>query len=124
MTCRVGIIEDNEDLARLVRFHLEANHCTVLWCSHEGLDAIKGEDWGGVEVVVVDWRLPGGEGGDVIKWVKESHPEVKAIVVTALPESELPIDRDCSPDAIFIKPYEPSVLVETIRAFSHREQGE
>ena len=52
----------------------------------EALDLISRKDF---SIMVLDYRLPGQSGVDVLREVKKTKPQIKCIMITAFPSAKL-----------------------------------
>ncbi len=52
----------------------------------EALDLISKKDF---SIMVLDYRLPGKSGVDVLREVKKTKPQIKCIMITAFPSAKL-----------------------------------
>ncbi len=52
----------------------------------EALDLISRKDF---SIMVLDYRLPGKSGVDVLREVKKTKPQIKCIMITAFPSAKL-----------------------------------
>lgn len=80
---RILHLDDSGDDAALIRLHLKAKKldCAVTWVSEE--DAFKRRlDEGGVDIVLSDYRMPGFDGDQALRFVRERHPQLPFIMVT------------------------------------------
>ncbi|MEX0674580.1 MAG: response regulator, partial [Gaiellaceae bacterium] len=62
-----------------------------------------------VDLVVLDWRLPDGNGGQVLAQVKARWPELPVIVLTAEAYAEAG-----AADAFLTKPFSPLHLLDEV----------
>jgi DNA-binding response OmpR family regulator len=89
-----------------------------------GDDAIDQLRWYEYDVAVIDWRMPGGEGIDVVRWAR-SHERPTAILM--LTARDTVADRvaglDSGADDYLVKPFEFSELLARIRALQRRPRG-
>jgi len=77
------LVEDKESLGRMLVEALQAEKLDVDW-ANSGSDAIKRLTEGRRYIAVLtDLRLPGSDGIDVLRQVKESDPDCPVIVMTA-----------------------------------------
>jgi len=89
MSSKPILIVDDESIVReSIRDWLENAGYQVATAEtgEEALEMIKKQDFG---VVVLDIRLPGQTGITVLKQVKALKPEMKSIIITAYPSTEL-----------------------------------
>lgn len=79
---RILVIDDDESLQRVLRHNLEEEGYIVLLASsgEEGLRLLEEEE---AELVITDIRMPGMDGVDVLRRVKELSPQVPVMIITA-----------------------------------------
>jgi DNA-binding response OmpR family regulator len=89
-----------------------------------GDDAIDQLRWYEYDVAVIDWRMPGGEGIDVVRWVRSHERPTAVLMLTA---RDTVADRveglDSGADDYLVKPFEFSELLARIRALQRRPRG-
>ena len=89
-----------------------------------GDDAIDQLRWYDYDVAVIDWRMPGGEGIDVVRWVRSHERPTAVLMLTA---RDTVADRveglDSGADDYLVKPFEFSELLARIRALQRRPRG-
>jgi len=79
----------------------------------QALEMVQEEDFG---VVVLDVRLPGRTGLNVLKELKATKPHIKAIVITAYPTTEMSLEAMKLGAADYlVKPIAPDDLERLIR---------
>ena len=79
----------------------------------EGLELIRKHDFG---VIILDVRLPGKTGIKVLREAKEIRPQIKSVIITAYPTSELADEaRGLGAIDYLIKPLAPDDLERLIR---------
>ena len=65
--------------------------------------------------LVVDLRLPDGDGEEILRHVQENQLGMRVIVVTAYTDRAHQI-KAMKPHAVFVKPFDPAVLVNAVSA--------
>jgi len=126
MPSRVLIVEDEPDLAELVRFHLtKAGFATeVAHTGRAGLEAIRRAR---PALVVLDLMLPDLSGTDVCREVRADAKlrDLPILMLTARAEE---VDRvvgfELGADDYVTKPFSPRELVLRVRAILRRSEGE
>lgn len=84
------IVEDEAILRESLKDSLKDAHAVVTaGAADEALDLIRKQDF---DIVITDVRLPGKNGLELIKEVKEMKPYIKSIVITAYPSVELAVE--------------------------------
>jgi DNA-binding response OmpR family regulator len=86
-----------------------------------GDDAIDQLGWYDYDVAVVDWRMPGADGIEVVRWARGHDRPTALLMLTARDTVE---DRvtglDAGADDYLVKPFEFSELLARIRALQRR----
>jgi CheY-like chemotaxis protein len=123
------VVEDNEDHVFLLKHAFEKAEVTnPLQVASAGEDAIAYlagtepySDWHQFPLpalVLLDLKLPGCSGFDVLKWIRQ-HPGLKALRVAMLTSSDLPqeIKRayELGANAYLTKPVDLDRLVEMVK---------
>ena len=88
----------------------------------EALEMMKKQDFG---VVVLDVRLPGKTGLEILKEVKAVKPEIKSIIITAYPSEETTAEaKKLGAIDYLIKPIAPDDLERLIRETLQKAESE
>jgi DNA-binding NtrC family response regulator len=83
------IIDDEAVVRESLRDSLKDTHnITTAETGEQALELVKKQDF---DVLIVDIRLPGKSGLDVVKEVRDINPYIKSIVITAFPSIELSV---------------------------------
>ena len=106
------------------------------WCSgledqgyqvdavERGDEAIDQLRWYEYDVAVIDWRMPGAEGIDVVAWARRNNRPTALLMLTA---RDAPPDRirglDTGADDYLVKPFDFGELLARIRALQRRPRG-
>jgi two-component system phosphate regulon response regulator PhoB len=126
MPSRILIVEDEPDLAELVRFHLTKAGFTaeVAQSGRGGLDAIRRSR---PALVVLDLMLPDLSGTDVCREVR-ADPKLRDLPILMLTARAEEVDRvvgfELGADDYVTKPFSPRELVLRVRAILRRSVGE
>ena len=80
----VLIVEDEEILAEAMSVYLE-RHAYVTMVAHAGEDGVRMAEGIRPDVAVVDMRLPGIDGLEVLRRLREVSPGTEVIMATAHP---------------------------------------
>lgn len=123
----VLVVDDDHDL------------CTSLWdlfrdqgfrvsLAHDGPEAADQLKDTRYKVVLIDMRIPDGNGGDVFRMVREGNPQARTILITGhRSEMDQLIDQMVSEgaDAVCYKPFDVPALLAKLRelAGAHEEAG-
>lgn len=110
----VLIVDDEAILRESLRDYLRDTYQVVTaGTGEEALELIEKQDF---DILVIDMRLPGKTGLQVLREVKESKPYVKSIVITAYPSAESAVEAmKLGATDYLIKPVAPDNLERLIR---------
>jgi len=117
------VIEDEEDIAAIVRAYLERDGFRVVWAARgtEGLSALERHD---VRLAILDLQLPDADGFDVCRAIR-SCSRLPVVMLTARDEE---VDRvtglELGADDYVTKPFSPRELVARVHAVLRRTDPE
>lgn len=118
----VLIVEDEKKIASLLADYLNAADYETS-CVHDGLEVESWLNEHHTDVILLDLMLPGKNGIDICKSVRQSN-QVPIIMVTAKVEE---IDRllglDTGADDYICKPFSPKEVVARVKAILRRVSG-
>ncbi len=82
MKARVILIDDDESFREVMLFNLqeEGLEVDVARDGHEGLNLFFKKDY---QLVITDLKMPGADGMEVLRSIKQRSPEVPVVVITA-----------------------------------------
>ncbi len=117
MTCRVIVVDDEDDIQTLLPHALEPYECTVEGQYTSGEELMERGLPDDVDVAVVDVNLGVGMTGiDVARYLRRAYPEVAIVGFTGdrVAASEFAEDFD----SMVVKPVHVGVLGHTIHSLS------
>src|SRR2546422_6341501 len=113
---RVLVAEDDLGLREVLVLGLEDQGYQVD-SVERGDDAIDQLKWYDYDVAIIDWRMPGAEGIDVVAWARRKHRPTALLMLTA---RDAPADRipglDTGADDYLLKPFDFRELLPRGRA--------
>lgn len=121
---RLLIIDDEEHIRETMQLALEAAGYQAETAAN-GAEALEkfgaGSDW---DLVLLDQRMPGMEGLEVLRRLRERDPAVRVIMVTAYGTIDLAVEAMKSGAVDFLrKPFTPDVLRGAVKvALEHPRQ--
>ncbi|GAB61744.1 MAG: DNA-binding response regulator [Candidatus Jettenia sp.] len=119
---KILIVDDEQDLVKLIRYHLEKDGYKVLSASN-GEDALFMARRERPELIVLDLMLPGIDGLEVCKKLKTT-PELATIAIVMLTakgeESDITVGLRLGADDYITKPFSPKELIARIQAVLRR----
>ncbi len=117
---RVLVAEDDQGLREVLVLGLPdaGYHVDAV---DRGDDAIDQLSWYEYDVAVIDWRMPGAEGIDVVAWARRNERPTALLMLTA---RDTPADRirglDTGADDYLVKPFDFGELLARVRALQRR----
>lgn len=111
---KVLIVDDAEFMRMMLEDIMTKNGHTVLQAEdgQECLNILKKET---VDVCVLDIGMPGMDGLEVLKILKEEHPGLKVVMLSALStKSNIETAKQLGADSFVVKPFQADLLVNRI----------
>jgi two-component system response regulator CpxR len=121
---KVVLVDDEREYAETLseRLQMRDMGANVVYDGREALSLLEKEE---PEVMVLDLKMPGIDGLEVLRRVKDEHPRVEVIVITGQGSGE---DKDrCLKLGAFAyleKPVDVEVLAQTMRKAYQKARGE
>lgn len=120
MNRRILVIEDNADIGHLLQLHLAAINCDVCWIA-DGLDGAEEAERGGYDLVVLDLMLPGLDGLEICRRLRNREPQVPIFMLTAKSsELERVLGLELGADDYLTKPFSVAEFVARVKALMRR----
>jgi len=116
-TKRILIVDDTEDIVKLVKMYLEHHRYEVItaYDGQEGLDKAKAD---GPDLIILDLMLPNINGYKVCGLLKRDtkYAKIPVVIFSAkTQEKDMKLGGDVGADAYLTKPFEPDVLLSKIK---------
>lgn len=112
---KILIVEDDREIAEQLAGFLENNgySCSI---AQEFGDITSQVLTGGADMVLLDIMLPGADGGNILKKLREKS-DIPVIMVTSKnTEMDEVLCMSCGADDFIAKPYNPAILLLHIEA--------
>ncbi len=110
------VAEDNESNYILMTYILRGHYQVVR--AHDGQEAVDAVEKGGIDLVLMDMKMPVMDGLEATRLIKEAHPELPVIALTA---NVFDSDRDNAMEAgccdFLPKPVSAKQCLETIEKY-------
>ena len=124
-TFRVVLIDDDPDLRRLVKLTLEFTagwEVTTAADGAEGIDVVREVR---PDVAVVDYMMPGMDGYEVSRRLREDPEtaDIPIVFLTARKELDDAQVRESGAVGVVVKPFNPDTLAEELRRFCGPEEA-
>jgi DNA-binding response OmpR family regulator len=120
---RILLVEDQDDQARNVQRRLTRSGFVVdrVGTVHDALFAVRSARY---DLAVLDRRLPDGDGLQIIPQLRQTQPESRVVILSALDDVDARIDGlDAGGDDYLVKPFELDELMARVRANLRRIGG-
>jgi len=121
MAGTILLVEDEEDIATLVKAYLERDGFRVVWAS-KGVDGLLALEQQEVRLAILDLQLPDADGLDLCRAIREQS-RLPIVILTARDEE---VDRitglELGADDYVPKPFSPRELVARVRAVLRRAE--
>ncbi|MBN1781309.1 response regulator [bacterium] len=118
------VVDDEEDILELARYNL-ANEGYEVTCVDSGEKALLKAGQNRPDLVVLDLMLPGMDGFDVCKMLK-NNDETASIPIVMLTakgeESDIVTGLELGAEDYITKPFSPKVLIARIRTVLRRQR--
>jgi len=120
---RVLVAEDDPGLRDVIVMGLQDSgyHVDAVDRGDDAIDQLK---WYEYDVAIIDWRMPGKEGIDVVAWARKHDRPTALLMLTA---RDTPADRiqglDTGADDYLVKPFDFGELLARVRALQRRPRG-
>ena len=122
MRKRILVIEDERDIAELIRLHLDDLGFAVTICcdGNHGLRVVSAESW---NLVVLDLRLPGIDGLEICRRIRQDSSSVPILMLTSK-SSELDrvVGLEIGADDYVTKPFSVLELIARVKALLRRAE--
>jgi excisionase family DNA binding protein len=111
------VVDDDEEICSLFKDALEESGfmVTTVNSSLEGLELVKAQDF---SLVFLDLKIPGMDGAELFKRIKEVKPNIPVTIVTGYPDSDLMMRAlTCGPLGIMNKPFFGSDILAAVNNY-------
>ena len=114
------MVEDDRDIAGLVKLHLAENGCDVT-VAHDGSEGLDKAMSGSYDLLVLDLMLPGTDGIEICRRVRAGTDYTPILMLTAKSsEPDRVVGLEMGADDYLTKPFSVRELVARIKALFRR----
>lgn len=124
MSANILLVEDEVKLAQFVQLELvqEGYQVTV---AHDGMTGLTSAREQPIDLIILDWMLPGFSGVEVCRRLRSTGDQVPVILLTAKDEIQDRVEGlDAGADDYLVKPFSIEELLARVRAHLRRTQEE
>lgn len=117
MSKKVLIIDDERDICELMKINLENTGEFDVKTVFSGEEGIKEARSGDYDLVITDFYMPGKDGAEVLKAIKESKPDMPVLLFSIYHDDESTLDISVKEraDGIIHKPIKHDQLYKAIK---------
>jgi DNA-binding response OmpR family regulator len=109
---RIMLVDDDESVRTLVRMTLPRGDGFQVVEAASGDEALESFDEAAPDAVVLDWRMPGQSGADVLAELKRRRPGLPVLVLTGEHDAKpRAVAESLGADAFLTKPFSPLQLI-------------
>lgn len=122
---KILVVDDEQDLVKLIRYHLEKDGYKVI-IAYNGDDALFLTRKERPELIILDLMLPGIDGLEMCRKLKadQEFAHTAIIMLTAKgEEADITMGLKLGADDYMTKPFSPKELVARVQAVLRRTQG-
>ncbi|MEE9614783.1 MAG: response regulator [Thermodesulfobacteriota bacterium] len=116
----VLVVDDEEGIRLLYKEELEEEGCKVELAA-SGEEALEKLSKNGIDLVLLDIKMPGVDGVEVLRMVKEKWKDLPVILCTAYPHYKHEFGTWAS-DAYIVKSSDLRELKETVKEILEKRQ--
>lgn len=116
MTYKILICDDEEGIREALKLILSDHFNLII--AHDGgqcLDCLKNDK--DIKLVLMDIKMPKRDGLDILKEIKEKHPQQKVIVITGYRSVETATEAvKLGACGYIVKPFKAEEILATVRS--------
>jgi len=119
---KILVVDDEHHILELIHFNLENNGFNVITCDN-GEDAVKKVKENDFDLMILDLMLPGIDGLEVCKKIRNQGKNIPIIMLTAKgEESDKIVGLEIGADDYLTKPFSIGELIARIKAILRRTE--
>lgn len=116
---KVLIADDDASVRRMIRRLIEGKtSLRVVGEAASGAEAMAATELLNPDVVIMDVEMPGMDGGDATRYIKENHPNIKILAFTSSDEQDARTSMYAAGASGYVLKTERDELVYELRAIS------
>ena len=117
---KILIVEDEQDIAELLRLYLESEKYSII-IADDGIDALKIINTTSIDMAIVDIMMPQMNGYELIKKIREEDNNLPIIITSAKNmDNDKIVGLNLGADIYITKPFNPLEVVANVKALFRR----
>jgi two-component system phosphate regulon response regulator PhoB len=123
---KILVVDDEEDILELVRYNLNKEGYKIV-CAASGEESLKKARLEAFDLIVLDLMLPGIDGLEVTRRLKDDQKtrSIPIVMLTAKgEEADVVTGLELGADDYITKPFSPRILIARVRAVLRRKSSE
>lgn len=113
---KIMVVDDAAFMRMMIKNTLTKTGYTDIVEAQDGAEAVTKYDEEKPDMVFMDITMPNMDGLQALKKIKESHPDAKIVMCTAMGQESMVVDAIKSGAKDFIvKPFNQERIVETVK---------
>ncbi|MBN2713362.1 MAG: response regulator [Planctomycetes bacterium] len=115
MAYTILVVDDEPPMLRMMQAHLEAREYSVI-TAMDGEEALACLEKGGIDMVFTDFSMPGMDGIELLKKIKERHPNIPVVMMTGY-ASQINLEEcmNAGAEDYIAKPFDGETLDTIVR---------
>jgi len=115
------VVDDGISVRQSLRRIFESEGYTVFEAEN-GDDALRVLEAEAVDIATVDLKMPQMDGLKLLQRMQQTHPDIKAVVITGVEEIVDIAEREPNVVAVMTKPFDVKVLSKLVRERLERQR--
>jgi DNA-binding response OmpR family regulator len=113
--CNLLIVDDDPEMRSLLSEELEEEGYKVT-VAKNGLDVLSDIPFTAYDLIITDWKLPLRDGIQILKSVREIHPNIPVILITAFGDSKIRKKVEKAGGVYLQKPFSMEAFKEMVQS--------
>jgi DNA-binding response OmpR family regulator len=113
--CNLLIVDDDPEMRSLLSEELEEEGYKIT-VAKNGLDVLSDIPFTAYDMIITDWKLPLRDGIQILKSVREIHPNIPVILITAFGDAKIRKKVEKAGGVYLQKPFSMEAFKEMVQS--------